>query len=192
MKNYVMICYYKHRRTIMKRKSLLLFIPILSILFFNSVANPPNGLKPVEPFDKEKFLGKWFEIARFDFTFEKDLNNTTATYSLNKNGTIKVENQGFNYKKNKWQKVIGKAKFAGSENVGYLKVSFFGPFYSPYVVIALDQDYKYALVAGGSLKLLWILSREPTIPENIKEQYLKIAQSYGYDTSNLVWVEHNK
>ena len=84
------------------------------------------------------------------------------------------------------------AKFRGNKNTAALKVSFFGPFYSGYNVIALDDDYKYALVAGKSLKYLWILSREKAIPENIKTAYLKIAQDIGYNTSKLIWVEHNK
>ena len=95
------------------------------------------------------------------------------------------ENQGFNYKTQEWRKAIGK------DDVAMLKVSFFGPFYSGYNVIALDPDYKYALIAGQSLKYLWILSRETSIPEEIKQNYLKIAESYGYNTSSLIWVEHD-
>ena len=71
-------------------------------------------------------------------------------------------------------------------------MSFFGPFYSGYNVIALDKDYKHALVAGKSLKYLWILSRKKSIPDSIKSKYLQIAQDVGYDTSKLIWVEHNK
>lgn len=73
-----------------------------------------------------------------------------------------------------------------------LKVSFFGPFYSGYNVIALDKDYKYALVSGQSLDYLWILSRTTTIPDDVKQQYLKLASDLGYKTENLIWVEHNK
>lgn len=72
-----------------------------------------------------------------------------------------------------------------------LKVSFFGPFYSGYNVIALDDEYRYALVAGESLKYMWILSRETTIPDEIKTKYLKLAEEIGYNTSELIWVEHN-
>jgi hypothetical protein len=92
----------------------------------------------------------------------------------------------------KAKQAIGKAKFTGEENIAQLKVSFFGPFYSGYNVVALDPEYKYALVAGESLDYLWILSRETTIPDDVKESYLKIAQSIGYDTSDLVWVSHDR
>lgn len=91
-----------------------------------------------------------------------------------------------------WVQAIGKAKFVGDDTIAMLKVSFFGPFYSGYNVIALDADYQYALVGGASFKYLWILSRETTIPEEIKDKYLKIAADFGYHTSDLLWIEHNK
>lgn len=153
----------------------------------------PKGAVVVKPFNKDKYLGKWFEIARLDFKYEKNLNNTTAEYSLNKDGSIKVDNKGYNYVKKKWTQSIGKAKFVNKDsNQARLKVSFFGPIYSGYNVIALDDDYQYALVAGNDLKYLWILSRIPNIPEDIKQKYLGIAKSVGYNTNNLVWVEHDQ
>jgi apolipoprotein D and lipocalin family protein len=94
--------------------------------------------------------------------------------------------------KNEWKQATGKAKPAGDPNEAKLKVSFFGPFYSGYNVIALDDEYKYALVAGKSLKYLWILSRETSVPEDIKQKYLKIAQDLGYNTSAFIWVEQDK
>lgn len=151
----------------------------------------PKGAKPVTNFKKESYLGKWYEIARLDFKHEKNLNNVTANYSLNDDNTIRVLNQGFNYKKNKQEQATGKAKFRGAESVGALKVSFFGPFYSGYNVIAIDDQYQYALVFGKSLKYMWILSRTTNIPDDIKNEYLSIAKSIGYKTENLVWVEHN-
>jgi len=177
----------------MKQKKIIpIFILFIVFSTFLSCSTIPEGAAAVKPFAKEKYLGKWYEIARLDFKFEKNLNNTTAEYSLNDNGTIKVLNRGYNVKKEKWVQATGKAKFVENDQIGKLKVSFFGPFYSGYNVIAIDKDYKYALVAGESLKYLWILSRERTMPNDIKEQYLKTAQAIGYNTSDLVWVEHNK
>lgn len=156
-----------------------------------SCATIPDGAEAVKPFEKEKYLGKWYEIARKDFKFEKDLIYTTAEYSINKNGTIKVDNRGYNPFKKKWSQAIGKAKFVRDENTAMLKVSFFGPFYAGYNVIALDKDYQYALIAGQNLDYLWILSRKKTIPEDIKIQYLKIAESVGYKTDDLIWVKQD-
>ncbi|MFD2908075.1 lipocalin family protein [Flavobacterium ardleyense] len=174
---------------ILKNFSLLLLFAMVVNLF--SCRSIPENAVAVKTFEKEKYLGKWYEIARLDFKFEKDLNNTTAEYSLREDGKIKVVNKGYNTKKEKWSQAIGKAKFVGAENVAMLKVSFFGPFYSGYNVIAIDENYNYALVAGKNKKFLWILARETTIPEDIKQNYLKIAQNIGYNTNDLLWIEHN-
>lgn len=174
-----------------KHKFLPLILITMTISFF-SCATIPKGVNAVTPFEKEKYLGKWYEIARFDFKFERGLNNTTAEYSLREDGKIKVLNKGYNYEEKTWQEAIGKAKFVGDDNVAMLKVSFFGPFYSGYNVIAMDDNYKYALISGANLNYLWILSREKTIPENIKKEYLKIAKGYGFNISNLLWIEHNE
>ncbi|MDP4228382.1 MAG: lipocalin family protein, partial [Bacteroidota bacterium] len=129
-------------------------VGILGAFAFSSCSTIPQGAKAVSPFDKGKYLGKWYEIARLDFKYERGLNNTTANYSLNSDGSIKVENAGYDYKAGKWKKAVGRAKFAGDPNIAMLKVSFFGPFYSGYNVIALDAQYKYALVAGRKLSYL--------------------------------------
>lgn len=172
-----------------KIKYMLLSTIIATITACSTI---PKGVTAITNFEKDRYLGKWYEIARFDFRFEKGLNNTTAEYSLRDDGKIKVVNRGFNYEKKEWKESEGKAKFAGADNVAMLKVSFFGPFYAGYNVIALDKDYKYALVAGDSYKYLWILSREKTIPEDVKSNYLKIAKEAGFNTSELIWVEHNQ
>jgi apolipoprotein D and lipocalin family protein len=159
---------------------------------FTSCVSIPKGVTAVSSFEKAKYLGKWYEIARFDFRFEKGLNNTTAEYSLNSNGTIKVVNRGYDYEKKIWKESIGKAKFVGNDSIAMLKVSFFGPFYAGYNVIAIDPEYKYALVSGSSFDYLWILSREKSIPADIKSLYLEKAEKLGYKVSNLLWIEHDK
>ena len=163
-----------------------------SVLLLNSCAAMPKGASVIQNLDPDKYLGKWYEIARFDFHFEKNLNNTTAQYSKNEDGSIRVLNRGYDYKKNKWKEAVGKAKFVESPQVGKLKVSFFGPFYAPYNIIELDNNYKYALVVGKNTRYIWFLSRTPTMPEKIKQKYVDKAQSLGYDLSKLVWVEHDK
>lgn len=161
-------------------------------LLFNSCASIPKNAKPVDNFDVNRYLGAWYEIARFDFRFEKNLDNTSAQYKRDKKGNVIVLNSGYNFVKNKWSKADGLAKFRGDKNVAALKVSFFGPFYSGYNVVALDENYQYALIAGKNLDYLWILSRTKTIPEDVKTKYLKIAKQIGYDTSKLIWIKHDK
>jgi apolipoprotein D and lipocalin family protein len=176
----------------MKTLIILIILSAVLVVFFTSCSTIPKGAVAIRPFDKASYLGKWYEIARLDFTFERNMNNTTANYSLNENGTIKVVNRGFNYVKGTQEEATGKAIPAGKPDEARLKVSFFGPFYAPYNVIALDENYKYALVAGKNTKYMWILSREKTIPEDIKKQYLEIAGKLGFRTDDLIWVEHNR
>ena len=149
----------------------------------------PASAEAVKDFDAERYMGKWYEIARFDFKFEKDLSFVTADYSENPNGSIKVTNNGYNTKKKRWQSAEGKAIFAKTPDVGMLKVSFFGPFYSGYNIVAIDKDYKYALILGENLNYLWLLSREKTMPKAVIENYLEIAANAGYDLSRLIWTE---
>jgi apolipoprotein D and lipocalin family protein len=170
----------------------LFFLGITAVLFSCATAPIVKPAPIVEGFDKARYLGKWYEVARFDFAFEKNLNNTTAEYSLREDGKIAVKNRGYNYVTGKWQEAKAKARFKGSDSRAELEVSFFGPFYAAYNVIALDKDYTYALVAGSSLKYLWILSRTKTIPEAVKQDYVAVARSLGYDTDTLIWVEHDK
>lgn len=161
-------------------------------VLFNSCASSPPKVQPVKNFHIKRYLGTWYEIARFDFRFEKDLDNTSAQYTLDKKGDVIVLNSGFNFKKNEWTKAEGLAKFRGDKSIAALKVSFWGPFYSDYNVVALDENYQYALIAGKNLDYLWILSREKSIPQEVKTKYLKIAKKIGYDTSRLIWVKQDK
>lgn len=178
----------------MKKKTVFAFAILASslLLLFSSLTFKEKNTVAVKPFDAAKYLGTWYEIARMDYSWEQNLDNVTATYSLREDGMIKVDNKGYNVKKEKWEESVGKAKPDGDPKEGKLKVSFFGPFYSEYNIVAIDADYQYALVAGESTKYLWILSRKKTIPEDVKETYLKKAQSLGYDTNKLIWVKHNK
>ncbi|WP_316832090.1 lipocalin family protein [Pedobacter aquatilis] len=171
---------------------LLATLGMIVVTYVSCKVSIPEGATAIKPFNKDKYLGKWYEIARMDFKFEKNLNNVTATYSLNGDGSIRVDNRGFDYVKKKWKESIGKAKFVGDSNEARLKVSFFGPFYAGYNVIELDEQYKYALVAGNNLDYLWILSRTNSIPEPVKAAYLKKAVALGFKTQELVWTEHTQ
>jgi apolipoprotein D and lipocalin family protein len=156
---------------------------------FSSCISIPKGAKAVKPFDKNKYLGTWYEIARMDFKFEKGLDRVTATYSLTDGETIRVDNKGYSVKDKKWKESTGKARLAGEPSEGKLKVSFFGPFYAGYNIIAINPDYRYALVVGNNLNYLWLLSREKTMPKEIQEKYLEQARALGYNTEKLVWTK---
>ena len=135
--------------------------------------------------DLSRYLGDWYEIARFDHSFERGLTHAKANYALNPDGTIVVTNSGLLNGKQK--ESVGKAKT--TDTAGLLRVSFFGPFYSDYRVMMLAEDYSYALVGSKSAKYLWILSRTPELPQEVLTEILSVATARGYDTSKLLWVE---
>ena len=169
---------------------------IFIILFFISVftggcqtrKSSKMDTSTVKELDLKKYLGTWYEIARFDHRFERGLEGVTATYSLRKDGKIKVLNQGYkNSLDGELDTAIGKAKLTNEP--GKLKVSFFWFFYADYLVMELDENYQWALIGSNSDKYLWILSRTPKLEENVKNLILHQAKKRGYDTSKLIWVK---
>ena len=167
----------------MKRISMLL------CLFLTGCVGIPENVKPVNNFNIEKYLGKWFEIARLDHSFEQGLTRVTAEYSLRDDGGVKVINRGYSSKENKWKEATGKAYFVKGTDQGYLKVSFFGPFYGSYIVFELDhENYQYSLVCGPDKSYLWILARSPALKEDIKQFLIAKAAGLGFDTSKLIFL----
>ena len=153
----------------------------------------PKGLEPVSEFDGERYLGKWYEIARLDHSFERNLSNVSAVYAEDKSGGITVLNRGYSEKTGEWKQIEGRARFIGDETVGSLKVSFFGPFYGGYHVIALDREnYSYAMVAGPNRSYLWILSRSTSLDETILSSLKVKAAEMGFETSELIAVKHDR
>jgi len=150
----------------------------------------PEGLQPVTGFDLNRYLGKWYEIARLDHSFERGLQNVSAEYTLKPDGDVTVLNRGYNTQEKRWEEEEGNAKFVGDPHVGSLKVSFFGPFYGGYHVLALDRDYKYAMLTGPSRKYLWILSRDETLPEDVLQGLLHQAKVWGFDSDKIIRVSH--
>lgn len=139
----------------------------------------------VTNFDINRFLGSWYEIARFDHKFERGMEQTKANYILREDGKVDVLNTGIKYGKHSEAKGVAKL----TDTPALLRVSFFGPFYSDYRIMLLDDEYQYALIGSGSDKYLWILARTPQITDEIKEKILAEAQSRGYDTDKLIWVK---
>ena len=115
--------------------------------------------------------------------------NNFATYSLRDDGGLNVINKGYNPDREMWQQSEGKAYFTGAPTRAALKVSFFGPFYGGYNVIALDREYRHALVCGPDRDYLWILSRMPTISDEVKQEMLAVATREGFDVSKFIWVQ---
>jgi len=167
-------------------------IAIVLVLFLFGCVGMPENVKPVDHFKLEKYLGKWYEIARLDHSFERGLTRVTADYSLQDDGGVRVLNRGYSLKENTWKEAEGKAYFVKESDQGYLKVSFFGPFYGSYIVFELDhENYQYALVCGPTKSYLWILVRTPVMKKEIKDTLTAKATKLGFDTSKLIFVDHH-
>jgi len=163
------------------------------LLILTACTGKPEGVVAVKEFELDRYLGQWYEIARLDHSFERGLNNITAEYSLRDDGGVKVINSGFSKEDGEWQQAEGKAFFVDETDIGHLKVSFFGPFYGSYIIFELDQEnYQYAFVSGPNTSYLWLLARTPQVDEKVTEQFIKRSQQLGFDTSKLIYVEHDK
>ena len=150
----------------------------------------PEGVKPVSGFELDRYLGRWYEIARLDHPFERGLSRVTAEYSMRDDGGVRVVNRGFSAAKGEWDEAEGKAYFVESPDLGYLKVSFFGPFYGSYIVFELDQaGYQHAFVSGPDTSYLWLLARTPTVSDEVLQRFTERADALGFDTASLILVD---
>lgn len=176
-----------HGEIMMMRKILIAFFMFL----LAGCIGVPENIIPVNNFNLDKYLGHWYELARLDHSFERGLSKVTAEYTLRSDGGVRVINRGYSDTEKKWKEVEGKAYFVLAPDRGHLKVSFFGPFYGSYVVFEMDEaNYQYSLVSGPDKSYLWILSRNPTMPEELKAKLVDRAHELGFDTSKLIFVEH--
>ena len=173
------------------KKLLLPVILALTLLITGcKTYEKPEKVTPVENFKLSEYLGTWYEIVRLEHRFEKGMEAITATYSMREDGGVKVLNKGYKTKEKEWNEAEGKAYFVGNSNEGFLKVSFFGPFYGSYIV--MDTDYEtYTMISGPDLSYFWILSRTPTLDEKILNRLLAQAKEAGFDTSVLIYPDQN-
>jgi len=166
-------------------------LPVIAatLLLLAGCTGLPEGIEPVTGFDKDRYLGTWYEIARLDHSFEEGLSKVTAEYTLNQDGSIKVINRGYNAEEGEWEEAEGRAVFVGDSDVGHLKVSFFGPFYGSYVVFWLDEDYSTAYLTGYNRDYLWLMSRTPEVSDEVLEAFKARAEAEGFDLGELIVVE---
>lgn len=158
------------------------------ILFVSACTGLPEGITPVQNFEPDRYLGKWYEVARLDHRFERGLTQVSAEYAMRDDGGIQVLNSGYSAAEDAWKSAEGRAYFVGDSALGHLKVSFFGPFYASYVIFELDEEYRYAFIAGHNRDYLWLLSREPQISEHLKTSFISKVTSLGFDSEAIIWV----
>jgi apolipoprotein D and lipocalin family protein len=167
-------------------------IILILIVLIVGCTGIPDGVGPVDQFQVERYLGKWYEIARLDHSFERGLSRVSAEYSLRPDGGVRVINRGYLETEGKWKEAEGRAYFVSRSDQGFLKVSFFGPFYGSYIILELDkQNYTYALVCGPDKSYLWILARSPRLPEETKKLLTTRAATLGFDTDKLIYPQHD-
>jgi apolipoprotein D and lipocalin family protein len=165
----------------------------LLLLLGGCAVTPPPGVAPVAGFELDRYLGKWYEIARLDHSFERGLSDVSATYTPREDGGVKVLNRGYDDRAGVWKQAEGRAYFLGEPSVGSLKVSFFGPFYGGYHIVALDRaNYSYAMISGPSRDYLWILARDRTLPPPILNDLLEQARALGFATDSLIMVKQDR
>lgn len=158
--------------------------------FFTSAQETDFDNSVIDDFDLSRYLGSWYEIARYDHSFERGMDNVTAEYLLREDGKVDVINSG--WKDGKYEVANGKAKQPEPlTDPAHLKVSFFLFFFSDYNVMMLDDDYQVSLVGSKSPKYLWILSRTPEVSDGVLDAVLEEAESRGYDTGDLIWVDQS-
>ncbi len=177
----------------MKTRILLLCSCLAALLVPSACLGYPEGADPVKGFELQRYLGTWYEIARLDHSFERGLQEGTATYSMREDGGVRVLNRGYSPKKQEWSEAEGKAYFVREEDEGYLEVCFFWPFYGSYVIYDMDLDrYEWAAVCSSNHSYLWLLSRKPYVSKDVKRRFLERAKKLGFDTDALIFVEHGK
>lgn len=173
----------------------LLHLGWLALLTFTACNGQPSDIDKtvVNQLEIDKYLGTWYEIARYDHSFERGMEGVTATYSMRDDGKIKVVNAGYKEGLNgKQSEAVGKAKIPDPEQPAKLKVSFFWFFYGDYYVLDLDPNYQWALIGSSSDKYLWILSRHPKMDEALYQQLLAKLSQRGYDVDLLIKVNHGE
>lgn len=164
-------------------------LALLAALCLPGCTGLPAGVEPVKDFELERYLGRWYEIARLDHPFERGLEQVTADYSLAADGSVNVLNRGLDPEAG-WQSAEGRARFAGEAEIGHLEVSFFGPFYASYVVFELDsQGYQYAFVCGYDRSYLWLLSRTPVVSRELKDHFVQRVAELGFAADELIFVD---
>jgi apolipoprotein D and lipocalin family protein len=169
--------------------TILVFIIALLLIACTGI---PKGIEPVDDFQIDKYLGKWYEIARLDHSFEKGLSNVTAQYALREDGGVKVTNRGYSNEKQEWKSAEGRAYFVDDESKGYLKVSFFGPFYGSYVIFELDKiNYQYAFITSHKKEYLWLLARTPVVSNMVMQDFIEASEKNGFNTKGIILVEHD-
>ncbi len=196
-------------------RSLRFFFISLSAFYLNACTGTPDNIQAITHFSMDDYLGSWYEVARLDHGFERGLEQVSATYSVRDDGGIRVLNRGYDAEDKAWQQAEGRAYLMAENNIGHLKVSFFGPFYGSYIIFELghdvpsqlekpltdaspittvelsqaDDEHAYAFVSGHNTDYLWLLARRPQVSDQLKQHFIEQANRLGFASDELIWVK---
>lgn len=180
----------------MHKKRLYLLTTGLIFAFACSTTQENNMMKPLETVPTvniEKYMGAWYEIGRYPNSFQKDCFATRVEYTLQPDGTVRVLNRCRKGSvEGKEKSIEGKAWSVDKITNAKLKVRFFWPFSGDYWVIQLDKDYQYAVVGHPERTYLWILSRTPSLDENIYKAIVRKLVEQGYDPDKVMLTPQKK
>lgn len=144
-----------------------------------------NVPEPAKPVDLQRYVGRWFELARYEQRYEKGCDGVTADYSMRPDGSIDVVNR-CRKPDGRIDEARGRAKVVETDRNAKLRVSFFGPFYGNYWILDHADDYSWSIVGEPSGRYLWILARSATPSEAKVAELIKIVEQMGYDSTMLV------
>ena len=178
----------KTYKMLLKKAGYMRYLFVALLFTLNACMSIPDGIEPIQSFEINRYLGKWYEIARLDHSFERGLQHVSADYSLRQDGGIKVINRGLDVNTNKWKETEGKAYFVEDSQTAHLKVSFFGPFYGSYIIFDLGKNYEYSLVTSSNRSYFWLLSRTSVIDDALKNDIINTITDLGFDTQSLIFV----
>lgn len=157
----------------------------LAVLLLAACSHVPFDSQPMPRVETEKYMGKWYEIARLPNRFEKGCQGVTAEYALQKDGTVSVLNTCRQDGPQGPARTAKATAWSVDPSGSRYEVSFFRPFKAPYWIIDLDAQYRWAAVGHPARKYLWILAREKSLPPDIEKELLARLQALGYDTARL-------
>ena len=164
-------------------------VTFIVAVFMVSCVEIPEGVKPVQNFNLDRYLGTWYEIARLNHRFEVGFKSVSVEYSRNDNGSIAVKNRGYIVRRREWRDAEAKASFVGDPTVGHLKVSYIPLLYDSYLIFGLDEEYQHAFVCGDDTDHLWLLARTKVVDEEVIDDFVNKAQGLGFDTDELIFVQ---
>jgi apolipoprotein D and lipocalin family protein len=171
-------------------RPVLLSLFAAGTLLLSACAPEPTPVaEPVKQLNVERYMGTWYEIARLPHSFQEGLQQVTAEYRLNRDGSFEVTNRGYNDAEGEWETAIGLAEPIDGMEAGFT-IQFQWPFKGGYYVAELGDNYDYAVVVSNDKEFFWLLARDPGMPRWLIDQNLAQAAQWGIDVEQIIETEH--